>query len=98
MSITFCYGNVIKAKDLSSSEIKELLVYAMIKNDPELNFEIGHSYHYGLSGFQKDSRKAIEWYSKAALMTHHQAQIMLALIYMDQSDKTLTNYSEALNW
>ena len=59
-------------------------------------YVLGGRYRYGLE-VEKDYKKAIEWYEKAANQGHRKAQLEIATLYTDK-ENTEKDYKKAIEW
>ncbi len=55
--------------------------------DAAAQFSVGNAYHLGLAGAAKDLGEARRWYEKAALQSHRDAQVNLAMLHVQGGDK-----------
>lgn len=66
------------------------------QGDVSAQLELGWLYQYG-EGVEKDIRKALEWYEKAAKQGSSQAQVNIAVIY-DEGVDVPENNELAIEW
>jgi hypothetical protein len=91
-------SQILENTDLATlpDESFEQLLTKADAGDAEAMFELGQRYDYGL-GVDKDSKMALEWYSKAAEAGNPEAMFEIANIYYD-GDYVEQDYAKALEW
>lgn len=70
-----------KGIERNANEGAKLIFIAAQAGQIDAQFEIGVTFAEGKNGFERDYKKAVEWYSQAALMGHGSAQFQLASMY-----------------
>ncbi len=82
----------------ATSGIDDLLALAN-QQYPDALFLLGNVYEFGVSGVQKDLKRAFKYYQQAALKWHLQAQYRLGLFYSNENNLGIeTNYTKANSW
>lgn len=85
---------VIAACSAFGADFKSVLKMAQ-KGDTEAQYEVGYMYLWGRDGAPWNSKKAIEWYVKAAGSGHVNARNELGIIYATGRIGIKTDYSKA---
>ena len=93
---------IVKSNDVSVQSIKhpidkEKLVKAVENNDAEAQHFLGNLYFFGKGGYEKDYKKAFEWYEKSAKNSFSKAQIALADMYLNGFG-TEPNAAKSVEW
>jgi|GEM_PF-632995 len=84
-----------KAVDGGSEKAKEHLaeLNALEQNDPQIHYELGRRYYWGMEDKPRDREKAFEHYLAAAEQGHAEATLRMAELYHDEDD-----HPQALAW